>query len=61
MEGFENSRTVPFRKTSILNQNSLQIYYSYRFVFSSSSDFKLVEEMIEKHPEIREGPKMKAS
>jgi len=59
MAGFEQKRTIPFNSDNVVNHNSLQVKYSARFVFSSSEDFSLVEEMLSKHPELREGPKVK--
>lgn len=40
---------------NILYLNSLQIQQARRYVYSSSNDFKLVQEMIAKHPDIKKG------
>jgi len=61
MDGFEKRYTVPYRVESLINHNSLQVYYSSRFIFSGTSDFSLAEEMIRKNPEIKDGPKMIAN
>ena len=61
MDGFENKATVPYEVESVINHNSLQVYYSSRFVFSSKNDFSLAKKMIRDNPKIRNGPKMVAN
>lgn len=58
MDGFIHKKTVRFIPDNVTNHNSLQVKYASRFVFSSTEDFSLAEEMISKHPELREGPKL---
>ena len=58
MAGFLHNKTVNFTNDNVINHNSLQVKYASRFVFSSTDDFSLAEEMIRKHPHIKEGPKM---
>jgi hypothetical protein len=58
MDGFEKKATVPFMAESVINHNSLQVYFSSRFVFSSSDDFSLAIKMIQDNPKIKDGPKM---
>lgn len=57
-EGIDTGRPIPYKRENVINHNSLQVKYSSRFVFSCNDDFSLVEEMVEKHPELREGPKL---
>lgn len=59
MAGFLHNKTVHFDPDNVINHNSLQVKYASRFVFSSTDDFSLVEEMISKHPSLKEGPKVK--
>ncbi|MHB8070230.1 MAG: DUF4238 domain-containing protein [Desulfobaccales bacterium] len=61
MEGFEKRNTVPYRVESVINHNSLQVYYASRFIFSGKGDFSLAEEMIRENPKIKDGPKIIAS
>lgn len=50
---------TPFRSDAdnVMNHNSLQVAQSERFVYSASSDFSLVEEMLRTNPELRSGPR----
>lgn len=59
MAGFLHKKTVRFIPDNVTNHNSLQVKYASRFVFSSTEDFSLAEEMISKHPNLKEGPKVK--
>ncbi|MBU1699833.1 MAG: DUF4238 domain-containing protein [Candidatus Eisenbacteria bacterium] len=54
----EDRRAIPYNFENVINHNSLQVMFSTRFIFSSNNDFSLAEEMINAHPEYREGPKM---
>lgn len=58
MAGFLHNKTVNFTNDNVINHNSLQVKYASRFVFSSTDDFSLAEEMIRMYPHIKEGPKM---
>ena len=59
MAGFLHKKTVRFIPDNVTNHNSLQVKYASRFIFSSTEDFSLAEEMISKHPNLKEGPKVK--
>jgi len=59
--GIDTGSPIPSKHENVINHNSLQVKYSSRFVFSSNDDFSLLEEMIEAHPELREGPKLRVS
>ncbi|MDY6992364.1 MAG: DUF4238 domain-containing protein [Pseudomonadota bacterium] len=59
--GIDTGKPIPSKPENVINHNSLQVKYSSRFVFSSNDDFSLLEEMIEAHPEMREGPKPQVS
>ena len=43
---------------NIENINSLQVLSSERFIFSSSNDFWLVEDMLKINPELKDGPRL---
>lgn len=58
MAGFLHKKTVRYTPDNVINHNSLQVKYASRFVFSSTEDFSLAEEMISKHPNLKEGPKV---
>lgn len=58
MAGFLYKKTIRLVQDNVINLNSLQVKYASRFVFSSTDDFSLAEEMISKHPDLKEGPKM---
>jgi hypothetical protein len=40
---------------NVVNQNSLQVKYSERFVFSYTNDFKVVKQMLSKYPKCKNG------
>lgn len=48
LEKYEN-RIIPLTTDNITYYNSLQVVRSYRQIFSSNNDFKLVKEMFETH------------
>lgn len=60
-EGFDTGSAITFKDTNVINQNSLQVKHASRFVFSSSDDFSLAQEMISSHPELREGPQIEVN
>ena len=60
-EGIETGKPIPSKPENITNHNSLQVIHSSRFVFSSDNDFSLIEEMLETHPHMKEGPKIEIS
>lgn len=55
MEAITQGAPLLSRPENVLFFNSLQISTAERFVFSSSPDFSLAEDMIFKHPESRHG------
>lgn len=59
--GINTGAAVPLKHENVINHNSLQVKYSSRFVFSSNGNFSLLEEMLEVHPHMREGPKVEVS
>jgi hypothetical protein len=61
MKGFEKKETVPYKAESVVNHNSLQVFFSTRFVFSSTDDFSLAIKMIQNNPKLKTGPKMVGS
>ncbi len=48
----------PLLPENVTHQNSLQVLYSSRFVFSSNGDFELVKSMITANPQLKCPPKM---
>jgi hypothetical protein len=42
-----------------LRENSLQVRSGERWLFSRKPDFRLAIEMLDKHPELARGPRMK--
>ena len=44
---------------NVRNFNSLQVKYAERFVFSPTPDFSLANEMVNSHPSLRKGMRMK--
>lgn len=54
---------TPLRYSSenVRNFNSLQVRHAERFVFSCSSDFALPQEMVNAHPAMRTGMRMKSN
>lgn len=57
-EALKTGRPLEYKKLNVENFNSLQIARSERYVFSSINDFDLAKDMIESHPELRQGPRM---
>jgi hypothetical protein len=49
---------VGYKPQNVVNFNALQIGRSERYVFSSTKDFSLADEMIRAHPELKKGPRM---
>lgn len=61
MTGMEKGEVVQFNYDNVINHNSLQVIFSYRYVYSNTDDFSLAEEMIDKHPELCFGPKIQVN
>lgn len=57
-DGLEYGFAIPATAENVDYLNSLQIQYAERFVFSSTGDFDMVEDMIAEDPEVRHGPRM---
>ena len=57
MRAFRKGTPLPSEAENVLNHNSLQVRQAERYVFSSSSDFSLVEDMIANEPRYRTGPR----
>nr|VFJ56218.1 MAG: Protein of unknown function (DUF4238) [Candidatus Kentron sp. DK] len=51
----QSGGTLAYEKMSVMNLNSLQVYHSERYLFSSKNDFALADKMIGDHPQIRSG------
>lgn len=50
-------RPVAYKKENVENFNALQISRSERYVFSSVNDFHLAKDMLQSHPNLRQGPR----
>ena len=59
--GFREGAGVRTKDESILNINSLHVRNSHRFVFSSTDDFALVEDILSDHPDHKYGAKIAAA
>lgn len=59
MRAIRKGTPLSSKPENVLNHNSLQVIQAERYVFSSRSDFALVEEMIEGDPDIRNGPRLR--
>jgi Protein of unknown function (DUF4238) len=46
---------VQFERENVLHVNSLQVIRSERFIFSSSEDFSLADEMLKSYPHLSDG------
>lgn len=51
-------KPLELNSDNVMHQNSLQIMYSSRFIFCSTNDFTLVEDMISKDPTLQKPPEM---
>jgi hypothetical protein len=56
-DGFELGFPIPSRPENVDYFNSLQVLHGERFVFSSTDEFEMVEEMIQVNPDVRHGPR----
>jgi hypothetical protein len=52
LDALDSRDTVPVLSETVMHQNSLQVAQSTRFLFSSTGDFSLVEEMLTTNPEL---------
>lgn len=52
---------LKYDNNNVRNFNSLQVRYAERFLFSSVDDFALPKEMLNAHPSLRNGMRMKYS
>lgn len=59
--GFREGAGVRTKDESILNINSLHVRNSHRFIFSSTNDFEMVEDIISEHPDLKTGAKIAAA
>lgn len=55
LHAFRNNLPLQYESDNVLHLNSLQVSHAERFVFSSTGDFTLVEEMIGGDQSIRHG------
>ena len=52
LDAVDKGIPIDMVRDSLLFQNSMQVAFSNRFVFSNSDDFSLVEKMIEETPSV---------
>lgn len=58
LHAFRNNLPLQYEPDNVLHLNSLQVSHAERFVFSSTGDFALVEEMISGDQSIRSGRRL---
>lgn len=58
MQGVRRRRPVEIDADLLAHQNSMQVVFAERFLFSPSNDFSLAQERIGKFPELKEGRKL---
>lgn len=56
-EALRSGRPAMYTKENVENFNALQVARSERYIFSSTNDFHLAEEMVRAHPNLRRGPR----
>lgn len=54
----ETGNAVPTARESVINQNSLQVAFSTRFIFSSYGDFGLAREMLAENRKLKKPPSL---
>ena len=52
VDAIDSGEPMEVPKETVIHQNSLQIAQSTRFVFSSTDDFSLADEMLTTNPEL---------
>ena len=52
-----SGKPVQYSVANVENFNSLQVVWSERYIFSSLNDFHLAQEMLDSHPNLRQGPR----
>ncbi len=55
----DEGNPLDLKPDNVLRENSLQVRSGERWLFSPKPDFKLAIEMLERHPELARGPRMK--
>jgi hypothetical protein len=56
-DGLEYGYAIPGSELNVQYMNSLQVWYSERFLIASAPDFGMVEEMCSESPNLRHGPR----
>lgn len=56
-EALLSGKPVQYSAANVENFNSLQVVWSEGYVFSTSNDFRLADEMLQEHPHLRMGPR----
>jgi hypothetical protein len=47
-----DGKLFPLTRENIIHYNSLQVFYSYRFVFSQENNFQLVQNICQEYPDV---------
>jgi uncharacterized Fe-S cluster-containing protein len=58
IQGLEYGVAVQAKNEEVLFQNSLQVVFSTRFIYSINQDFSLVKELLKNNPEYKEPPQI---
>lgn len=61
IKGIDTGEPIVSAQENVINHNSLQVIHSSRFIYSSTEDFSLAEEMIRNHPELCEGTRLRVN
>jgi hypothetical protein len=59
LDAFRTGDPLIAEPANTINLNSLQVYNAERFIFARADDFDLARLMIERNPEVRNGPRGK--
>jgi hypothetical protein len=59
IEPFKGRTPLDMERENVTNLNSLQVIQAERYVFSANGDFSLIREMLETHPELCHGPRLR--
>jgi hypothetical protein len=60
-DALRNGALIPYIPANVQNFNSLQVFWSERYVFSSGNEFDLAESMLHDEPNLKHGPRSKSA
>ncbi len=61
IEPLKGRTPLALETENVKNLNSIQVINAERYVFSANGDFSLVREMLETHPELSQGPRLRTA